>query len=99
MGRNKDVVKLYWEEGLVLMIGNIEELIALSRHKYSLLSLVNSTRNNKDTQQEIFVSFVLDCGFFNTVVRFSSVIGSRSFWRNRGLEIHNESYLTFFVLQ
>ena len=75
------------------MIGNIEELIALSRHKYSLLSLVNSTRNevnstrnNKDTQQEIFVSFVLDCGFLNTVVRFSSVIGSRSFWRNRGLE-------------
>jgi hypothetical protein len=73
MGRNKEVVK-YLLGGLVLLIGNIEELIALSCHKYFLLSLVNSTRNNKDTQQEIlilsvnilqiFVSFVLNSGLF-----------------------------------
>jgi hypothetical protein len=54
MVRNKEVVKLLLG-GLVLLIGNIEELIALSRHKYFLLSLVNSTWNNKDTQQEILI--------------------------------------------
>jgi hypothetical protein len=33
MGRNKEVLK-HILGGLVLLIGNIEELIALSRHKY-----------------------------------------------------------------